>query len=117
MLSSYSIVILKVVLIAFVVQSALMQGNEDIGVNPVGQVDGQDQIPQIHPRNQLIRKKRGFGCGGPFSKDEQQCHNHCKTIPGVYSFVSSTFINFNLIRQYKGGYCDSAKGWFVCKCY
>ena len=82
MLSSYSTVIIKVVLIAVFVQSVLMQDNEDIGVNLVGQVGGQDQIPQ----NQLIRKKRGFGCGGPFSKDERQCHNHCKTIPGVNIF-------------------------------
>ena len=83
MLSFYSTVIIKVVLIAVFVQLVLMQDNEGIGMNPVGQVSGQvggqDQFRQIHPRSQLIRKKRGFGCYGPFDKNEYKCNAHCKS--------------------------------------
>ncbi|KAF8532927.1 hypothetical protein BDD12DRAFT_764133 [Trichophaea hybrida] len=49
-----------------------------------------DELPEL--------QKRGFGCNGWPFEDDEQCHNHCKTIPG-----------------YKGGYC--ANVGTTCKCY
>ena len=30
-----------------------------------------------------LLNKRGFGCGGPYSRNELQCHTHCKNMSMV----------------------------------
>ena len=101
--------ILTLVLVAIVIQSIQSEKN------------GNDiKLPEdLFQKLKLIRNKRGFGCGGPFSKNERECHNHCKTIPGVSSEIKMILVQTqNFLKfQYKGGYCDAKKGWFVCKCY
>ncbi len=46
-----------------------------------------------------VRVRRGFGCSGPWNRDEYECNRHCKS------------------NRFRGGYCNAFTGWLRCDCY